>query len=171
MTGSMPNGSQPPALIVRQATPADGVVIARHRHPELAPDHEAVTTYATWVAQAMDRGTYLGWLAEHQGEIVGGCGLTLLEWGPTRDDPNPWRGRIVNVYTAPAVRQKDIARLLLEHALQEARRRGLRTLSLRTTELARSLYEEAGFRPSGSEMLRRTPPKQQEDGSDDRREA
>lgn len=164
----MPNGSQPASLIVRQATPADGVVIARHRYPELVHDHEAVTTYATWAAQALDRGTYLGWLAEQQGDVVGGCGLVLLEWGPTRDDPSPWRGRIVNVFTAPVVRRQGVARRLLEHALEEAWRRGLRTLSLGTTEMARGLYEEAGFRPSGSEMLRRTP-RRMEEGPDDSR--
>ncbi|WP_244940418.1 GNAT family N-acetyltransferase [Deinococcus ficus] len=132
-------------------------MIARHRYPELDADHEAGTAYAAWVTRAMDQDLYLGWVAESAGEVVGGAGLMLLEWGPTRNDPSPWRGRIVNVYTAPAVRRQGIARLLLAHALQEARQRGLHTLSLGTTEQARGLYEQAGFRPSGSELVRRTP--------------
>lgn len=149
-------------LLIRPATPADASGVAQHRYPELAPDHQAVTTYAAWVAQAMNQGTYLGWLAEQQGDVVGGCGLVLLDWGPTRDDPNPCRGRIVNVFTAPTVRRQGVARRLLDHALEEARQRGLRTLSLGTTEMARGLYEQAGFRPSGSELLRRSAPRPQD---------
>ena len=149
-------------LIFRRATPADAAVISRHRYPELDADHEAVTSYAAWVTRAMERNLYLGWVAESVGEVVGGAGLMLLEWGPTRDDPNPWRGRIVNVYTAPVVRRQGIARLLLAHALQEARARGLHTLGLGTTEMARGLYKQAGFRPSGSELVRRPAPRPQD---------
>jgi len=137
-------------------------MIALHRYPDLHAHHEAVTSYAAWVTRAMERDLYLGWVAESAGEVVGGCGLVMLEWGPTREDPSPWRGRIVNVYTASAVRRQGVARLLLGHALQEARQRGLHTLSLGTTEMARGLYEQVGFRPSGSELVRRSVPPPQD---------
>lgn len=140
---------------VRPATAQDAPIIAGHRYPELGQDHPALPRYAAWVGDALTRGVYLGWLAERQGAVVGGAGLTLLEWGPTRDDPSPVRARVVNVFTAPEWRRQGVARTLLEEALRAAQMRGIRTLNLGTTEQARSLYEELGFSASPHEMLRR----------------
>lgn len=133
---------------------SDARTVALHRYPELDPGHEAVAAYAVWVAQAMDRKVYLGWLAEQAGHVVAGSGLLLLEWGPSKYDLHPWRGRVVNVFTAPAVRRQGIAGAMLQAALQEAQRRGVGTLSLSTSEMARGLYERAGFVPYTSELLR-----------------
>lgn len=141
---------------LRRAAVSDAQTIALHRYPALGPDDEDVTTYAAWVAEAMARGLYLGWLAEQDGHIVAGSGLLLLEWGPTKQDSHPWRGRVVNVFAAPSVRRQGIARRLLEEVMHDARRRGIRTLSLATSDMARGLYEQAGFSPSISEMLRRS---------------
>ncbi|MPY66729.1 GNAT family N-acetyltransferase [Deinococcus sp. SDU3-2] len=98
---------------------------------------------------------YLGFLAEHGGRVVAGAGLTLLEWGPTRGDPQPWRGRIVNVWTDPDFRRRGLARELVTCCMEVARERGVTHLSLGTTEAGRALYEALGFRTSGTEMVRR----------------
>lgn len=55
----------------------------------LPPSAPALDTYAAWVAEAITREVYLGWLAEQEGVILAGVGLPLLEWGPTHDDPIP----------------------------------------------------------------------------------
>jgi len=107
------------------------------------------------VATAMERGLYLGWLAEQDGQVIGGVGLMFLEWGPTRHDSHPWRARIVNMFTAPAVRRQGCARALLQKAMQEAHRCGIGTLSLATSESARGLYAQAGFAQYPDEMLKR----------------
>jgi len=103
----------------------------------------------------MDRGIYIGWLMERDGQVVGGLGLTLLEWGPSKQDSQSWRARVVNAFTVPTARRQGIARRLLQEAMQEAQRRGIGTLGLATSEMARSLYQEAGFVAYTSEMLKR----------------
>lgn len=139
---------------VRPATPADAPTIALHRYPDEADAGERAT-YAEWVAGALERGTYLGFLAEgEEGQVVSGAGLTLLEWGPTRGDPQPWRGRIVNVWTGPDFRRRGLARELVTRCLEAARGRGVTRLSLGTTEMGRALYEALGFAPSGTELVR-----------------
>ncbi|GAA5502447.1 hypothetical protein Dxin01_02191 [Deinococcus xinjiangensis] len=62
----------------RAATPADAPTLALHHYPEPkdAPEREI---YAAWVTGAIERGLYLGWLAEAGGAVIAGAGLTLLE--------------------------------------------------------------------------------------------
>ncbi|MDL2343332.1 GNAT family N-acetyltransferase [Deinococcus sp. MIMF12] len=139
----------------RPAGPADASTIAFHRYPE-GIDAAERPVYAAWVADALERGVYLGFLAVGAaGEVVAGAGLTLLEWGPTRGDPQPWRGRIVNVWTEPGFRRRGLAREGVTRCLEAARERGVTRLSLGTTDAGRALYRELGFRTSGTEMVRR----------------
>lgn len=138
----------------RPATPTDAPTLALHRYPDEADAGERAA-YAAWVAGALERGLYLGFLAEHGGQVVAGAGLTLLEWGPTRGDPQPWRGRIVNVWTHPDFRRRGLARELVTRCVEAARERGVTRLSLGTTESGRALYRALGFRTSGTEMVRR----------------
>lgn len=107
------------------------------------------------MADALAREVYLGWLAEQEGVILAGVGLTLLEWGPTHDDPNPWSARLINVFTEPAYRRQGLARALTAHTLGEAEARGVRSVSLTATREARALYEAFGFEPSPAEMRRK----------------
>ncbi|RTR29873.1 GNAT family N-acetyltransferase [Deinococcus radiophilus] len=141
---------------VRRASPADARVIAAHRLPELPLDDADVLAYADWLPGAMRRGLYLGWVAEAEGAVVAGAGLTLLEWGPTRGDPQPWRGRVVNVWTHPDWRRQGAARQLVGLALQAAGERGIRVVGLAATDLSRPLYASLGFEPCGAELLRRS---------------
>ncbi|WP_084047731.1 GNAT family N-acetyltransferase [Deinococcus hopiensis] len=138
---------------MRPTTFADASTVAQHRYPETDVHAEPVRVYATWVAEAMERGTYLGWFVEESGRVAAGLGLTLLEWGPTKTDPSPTRARVVNVFTVLDYRQRGFAAALLKRAISEARARGIGTLSLGTTDQARSLYTRLGFRPYEAEMV------------------
>lgn len=109
--------------------------------------------YARWVASALERGVYLGWLAEVEGAVVGGAGLTLLEWGPTRTSVSPVRGRVVNVFVDAAWRRRGLGTALVGSCLQEARAREITQVSLGTTPMARVLYARAGFVSSPAEMV------------------
>jgi GNAT superfamily N-acetyltransferase len=114
--------------------------------------HEAVAIYAAWLEEALTRGIYLGWVYELEGQIIAGVGLTLLEWGPTRDDPNPTCARLVNLYTALEHRKCGLARSLVAQALAEAEARGICTVRLSTTDAARRLYASFGFVERTNEM-------------------
>lgn len=137
--------------MIRPVTPADASVIALHRFPA-AGDAAERPVYADWVAGAMQRGLYLGFLALDGQQVVSGAGLSLLEWGPTRGDPQPWRGRIVNVWTQPDHRRQGLGRELVRRCTAAAHERGVTRLGLGTTAEARGLYERLGFTPGATEM-------------------
>ena len=140
------------SVTVRPAVAADAEVIARQRYPEPtdAPERPA---YADWVGGAMQRGSYLGLLAETGEEVVAGVGLVLLDWGPSRGSRNPIRARLVNVWTHPEHRRQGLARRLVKTLLAEARARQIGLVSLGTTEMGQSLYESLGFKAYPHEML------------------
>lgn len=143
-------------MIVQTVTPADAAHIARHRYPDEA-DAGELAPYTAWVAGAMQRGQYLGFLTLDAGEIVAGAGLTLLEWGPSRGDQQPWRGRIVNVWTHPDWRRRGLAGELVSRCLEAAQERGITRIGLGTSAEARRLYGRLGFQASGTEMWLRLP--------------
>lgn len=100
-----------------------------------------------WVARAIDEGRYIGWLTEDEGRVIAGAGLLLLDWPPHPLDPrSTQRGYLLNVYVEPEYRRQRLASNLIELALAEARRRGIRVVALHSTEEARRLYEANGFR-------------------------
>lgn len=83
------------------------------------------------------------WTLLEDGEVLGTVALAALEDG---------HEELKSMRTAPAARGRGIARRLLAHALDDARRRGVRQVSLETGSMAffapaRSLYASAGFTP------------------------
>ncbi len=80
------------------------------------------------------------------GDDLVGCGA-LKELGARR-------GEVKSMRTAAAYRRRGVATRMLEHIIDEARRRGYTTLLLETGALsafapARALYERYGFVPCG----------------------
>ena len=106
----------------------------------------------------MEHGLYLGFVTLEGQKVIAGAGLTLLEWGPSRSDPQPWRGRVVNVWTHPDWRRRRMAHDLVTRCLEAARQRGITRISLGTSAQARGLYERLGFQASGTEMGLALPP-------------
>ena len=127
--------------------------VAHHRYFRVDDTDEVRFYYVNWLCNALTCGYYLGWLAiSDDTEIVGGVGLVLMDWGPTRTDLNPIRGRIVNMYVEPSRRRQGIGRSLLAAALDAAKSRGICTLSLGATGESYSLYSSFGFKFSETEM-------------------
>ena len=136
---------------MRPVTPADADHIALHRYPD-ETDAEERPVYAAWVAGALADGRSVGYVVEHGTDAIAGAGLTVLEWGPSRGDPQPWRGRIVNVWTHPDWRRHGHARRLVTACLDAARDRGITRVQLGTSDMARGLYAALGFQSSSTEM-------------------
>lgn len=118
-----------------------------------------VTTHREWSHQqtpcqfshAMDAdalaapGITLFGARDGDGRLLGIVALKQLD---------PGHGEIKSMHTAAVARGQGVARMLLDHLLAEARRRGYGRISLETGTTdeflpARSLYASAGFRPSG----------------------
>lgn len=80
-------------------------------------------------------------------------GPTLLGCGALKE-LDPAHAEIKSMHTAAAARGRGVARAMLSHIVEEARRRGFRRLSLETGSPeafapARALYAGFGFSPCG----------------------
>jgi GNAT superfamily N-acetyltransferase len=138
----------------REITESDAAAIARHRYfrGESRADSEA---YTAWLTARIRGGEYVGFVAEASGQIIGGAGAVLLDWGPTRGDSSSTRARVANVFTEESMRGQGVARRLLQEVLSACRARGIRTVCLAASLDARGLYEAMGFEPYAEEMILR----------------
>lgn len=146
------------AVSFRQASEADASTIVRHRYYEPNVTPQALLEYEEWLRGSITSCRYVGWLAVVDDGVIGGAGAVMLDWGPTRDDPNPLRARIVNVFTEPKYRSGGIARELTGRVLGEVEARGVRTMILAATDQSRGIYEALGFSAYPAEMIRKVRP-------------
>ena len=146
----------------RLATPDDAPVLAQMRRLMFVamgrPDDERmrqmVKAFTLWVADAIRREVYIGWVVETaEREPIANAGLFLLEWPPHLRDVGVVRGYILNVWTNPEHRRKGIARGLMDTVMAEARRRNIRVLTLHASDEGRQVYEKLGFRMSREMMF------------------
>jgi ribosomal protein S18 acetylase RimI-like enzyme len=151
---------------IRRATPADAETIADQRFrmfTDAEVGHEATMpvmrdNFVPWVRARLADGTYAGWLVEHEGRIVAGAGLWVMDWPPHFLDPQPQRAYLLNFYVAPEVRRRGLASELLALTVAEARARGIKTVVLHASKFGKPVYEQNGFKPSNEMMLRFDPP-------------
>lgn len=138
----------------RKALPSDAESIATHACYR-EDDAGRRAGYAEWVRPRVGAGRYLGLFAVMNGQIIGGAGVNLLDWGPTRANPGGQLGRVVNVFTMDAFRRKGIARALVAGLLEQCEALGVREFNLGATPEGRDLYRTLGFAEYTPEMRRR----------------
>jgi ribosomal protein S18 acetylase RimI-like enzyme len=101
----------------------------------------------------MQEGKYYGWVATDAGRPVASAGLLILDWPPHPFDPEgERRGYLLNVYVEPEYRKRGLAHDLLERGMAEARRRGIRVVTLHSSPAGRGIYSRLGFHAT-SEMM------------------
>ena len=146
---------------VRMATVEDAAVVAHHRGAMfqdmgLLPDgvSEQLTDASVgFFRDALEGGTWFGWVASVGDATVGGAVLHL-ETMPPRNGPGgifiPSRpqGLIMNVYVEPAYRRGGVASILMNTVLDFARSKGAASVTLHASQKGRSLYEKMGFAPT-----------------------
>ena len=105
-----------------------------------------------WLERMMVEGKYFGWITCGDDGPVASAGLMLQDWPPGPFDPvGELRGYLLNVFVETEFRRRGLARQLVEACVTEARRRGIRVMSLHASDEGRPLYEKLGFR-STNEM-------------------
>lgn len=145
----------------RPATPEDAPVLAMRRRMFLAmgkpDDHRmqrVAEAFTMWVADAMRRGRYIGWLVETPvHEPIANAGLLLIESPPNLRDLGLIRGYVLNVWTDPEHWRNGIARGLMQTVMTEAHRRRIRVLTLHASDEGKQGYEKLGFRASREMMF------------------
>lgn len=148
-------------MLIRPATPADAETIAQQRDAMFVDMGEDAVKLArvydsslAWHRRALGSGLYTGFLAEANGEIVGGAGLLWQDLPPNPDTDLDVRGYVMNVYVRPDQRGQGLARRLLERVLEECEARGVTLVSLHASEAGRPLYEQLGFKPTNELKLK-----------------
>ena len=105
-----------------------------------------------YYAQALKDGSHAAYLVYDGGMVVGAGGISFFRVMPTCHNPTGKKGYIMNMYTNPGYRHRGIAYKMLDFLVMEARSRGIRHISLETTEMGRPLYEKYGFAGMKNEM-------------------
>jgi GNAT superfamily N-acetyltransferase len=150
-----------PLFTIRNATTTDIPVLAYHR-AAMFRDMGTLTPYQVeplqrateaYLGDAMRRGEYLAWLAEHAESpsgILGGAGIQLR---PILPRPQPGsddlelgpEAIVLNVYVDPVWRRRGIAKALMGALLDALSERGIRRIVLHASDDGRRLYERLGF--------------------------
>jgi GNAT superfamily N-acetyltransferase len=110
--------------------------------------------FLAWVRPRLSDGSYVGWLVEEDGRAVAGAGMWLIDFPPHWMDAEPVRAYLLNFYVDPAFRGRGLAYELLTSAVEDARRRGIKVVSLHASKFGKPLYERNGFEPTNEMILR-----------------
>lgn len=147
-------GEIPSLYSVRAATVADAAVIARHRAAMFrdmgvlgdsdVPALEAASRDC--LPRALAARDYLGWVVEHNGEVVAGGGLVLRPLLPRPGAPQGGQeAYVLNVYTEPEHRRRGLARQLMQVILAWCEARRIARITLHASDDGRPLYDSMGF--------------------------
>jgi GNAT superfamily N-acetyltransferase len=131
---------------LREACTGHARAIAEHRY-YTGQSQVDIDAYATWLETRIERGSYIGFVAESAGRVIAGAGAVLLDWGPTRGEPSSTRARIANVYTDKAWRGQGIAKALVSKVLTACDGLGVRTFNLATSPTANRCTGHSGSCP------------------------
>ncbi len=142
------------------ATEADAELISEQRRRMFVDSaqvsdarlSEVTENFVPWVRERLIDGRYVGWLTSEERHVVAGAGVLFMDFPPHWMDPEPVRAYLLNVYVDPAFRGRGLARELLDVAMNDARQRGIKVMSLHASEFGRPLYERNGFK-STNEMI------------------
>ncbi len=85
-------------------------------------------------------------------DFIGAGGISYYTVMPTFHNPTGRKAYIMNMYTKPDHRRMGIATKTLDLLIQDAKKRGITSISLEATDMGRKLYERYGFISMSSEM-------------------
>ena len=150
-------------FVIREATLNDlPELVAQRRqmyedmgYTDTARLDELEKAFELWLHDKLEDGHYRNWLAESSdGRIAAGAGLWLVDWPPQMMDLAPYRGYIMNVYTAPDFRKRGLAKRMVQTIVNWCADQRIETVSLHASCEGRPVYESLGFAPTNEMRLR-----------------
>jgi GNAT superfamily N-acetyltransferase len=145
---------------VRPATLDDADLLVRHRvgmftDMGITMDVGALeTAFRAWLTEMVPAGTYRAWLVEaHDGDVVGGGGITVLPWPPGPQYAGDRLAFVYNVYIDAAHRRRGLARLVMDTIHAWCRDAGITSIALNASEDGRPLYQSMGYVESPNPMM------------------
>ena len=100
----------------------------------------------------MKDGTFVSWIAEDEGKIIGTSGMSFVEKPPYFGCPSGKMGLLSSMFTNPAYRRKGIAKELLHRVVEEAKNYGCGTVQITASDMGVTLYTAYGFVHNGNFM-------------------
>lgn len=100
----------------------------------------------------MKDGTFVSWIAEDGGKIIGTSGMSFVEKPPYFGCPSGKMGLLSSMFTNPAYRRKGIAKELLHRVVEEAKNYGCGTVQITASDMGVKLYTAYGFVHNGNFM-------------------
>jgi GNAT superfamily N-acetyltransferase len=99
-----------------------------------------------YLSEAIRSGSFIAWLAEHEGKTVGTGGMVVWQMPGRYGGLETGRlGYILNVYTIPEARRSGVCTRLLRELIKEAKSLGLKYVHLHASEDGMNIYRKAGF--------------------------
>jgi GNAT superfamily N-acetyltransferase len=149
-------------VTIRRATDDDAGLLAEHRaavwvetddwtSAELEPQ---IPVWRDFFRRCMREESYMAFIAEEAGVAIGSGGLLVYLTIPRPGFASDRAGRVQSVYVVPHARRRGVARAIVQHIVDLARRQNLTSLVLHPTEAARDLYASFGFEAADEMMLR-----------------
>ena len=105
-----------------------------------------------YYGKAIPDGSHTAFLVFDRDRFIGAGGISYYRIMPTYHNPTGKKGYIMNMYTRPEYRRKGIAFHTLDLLVQDAREKGIVSVSLEATAAGRPLYEKYGFDDLKDEM-------------------
>jgi N-acetylglutamate synthase-like GNAT family acetyltransferase len=106
----------------------------------------------SYFEQALKSGQFNGFIAEFNNEIVSMAGIVVTEYPPVSHIKR-FQGYLVNVYTLPTYRKKNIGSNLLKYLINDASKSGLTQLYLHTSPTSENVYRRLGFQEPETKAL------------------
>jgi GNAT superfamily N-acetyltransferase len=107
------------------------------------------------LAALIEAREYFGFLAEHDGVVIGGGGVWLR---PLLPRPGALQGSqeayVLNVYTEPEHRRSGVARAIMLAIIDWSRERHVSRITLHASNEGRPLYESLGFEDSNEMRMK-----------------
>lgn len=100
----------------------------------------------------MKDGTFVSWIAEDEGKIIGTSGMSFVEKPPYFGCPSGKMGLLSSMFTNPAYRRKGIAKELLHRVVEEAKNYGCGAVQITASDMGVKLYTAYGFTHNGNFM-------------------
>ena len=110
------------------------------------PSKRLLVANRQYYRQNIAEGRHIAIVAEMDGADVGCGAICLSEELPSPDNPTGRCAFLMNIYVRDQFRRQGIGRTIVEWLLDKARRLDCGKIYLETTDEARPLYKETGFK-------------------------
>lgn len=102
--------------------------------------------------EAFQSDTHTAYIVFDDDKFVGAGGVSYYQVMPTYHNPSGKKAYIMNMYTKPSYRRNGVAIRMLALLVEDAKKRGITSISLEATEMGKPLYEKFGFVQMKNEM-------------------